>query len=733
MALTTAQLAYAVRLTADAALAPDAALAAELDRHKAIADAYIAEYAPNAPTDVKDGATILFVGYMYDGPQVQPGGIVLTYPVAWRNSGAQGLLARWRVRRAGVIGSGGAAGATAGLDQAAVDRRIRALVADWAEQGNTEDIPLDKLGHAPGTGGGGLSAAQRIALDGAAQVDSFEINGRDLSLSSEGGGSATLDLPGISVQDEGQQLGTVNTVDEINFRGAGVTVTRTGVRVDVEVPGGGGGGGLDAAQVDAAIKANEDVVGLREFEAALRTARDVLTAVNVTIQNGAATLGVPIMGTPEVPGADPDRELVLTTAPGGALRFDLSALLAKPAVAHAATLSSSNAVVFTAGGVEYFLARSTDSPSQFLFSADTAGTYNVAITESSIDLSPWARRSNADTIPVAKLPNIPSAKLPPAARLPGVQVLSDGGTDGGLSIADLTTQRFGVSQSLGLDLDDHPRGEFHIRINFTITARNSTLLGFSPSGSLSAPADDTTSLDGLAFASDVAALPALAQQTNAAQRHEVGGAIAVYGGDVEAIGRIHVYLAHDANNVAAFFLRWAPGEQDTGNITVGIVSHVTFLPSDSAAAQGAVNHVGPLIATIDIPTSTPGLGLIPATWVIAPDAPAGFSVTGRPQGQLNAPRQLPVGMQGIVLRASVGATVTSELYLPWSPFVADDGRFTGNIQRTYYGIAFSVAAPRRMLRFLIQREFLITSDVLGVYGNQDAIQANSKLEIMQWV
>lgn len=42
------------------------------------------------------------------------------------------------------------AGSTQGLNQAAVDARIRANVPDWAQSGNTEDIPRDKLDNAPG-------------------------------------------------------------------------------------------------------------------------------------------------------------------------------------------------------------------------------------------------------------------------------------------------------------------------------------------------------------------------------------------------------------------------------------------------------------------------------------------------------------------------------------------------------------------------------------------------------
>ena len=131
-----------------------------------------------------------------------------------------------------------------------------------------------------------------------------------------------------------------------------------------------------------------------EFEAALRQNAPLLTATNVTVRSGRETQGVLITGRPRIPDADPDRE-VIWTVDGSAVRFNLSTLLAKPAVARRTALNSTNAVVQWVGGKLCMLARSTHSPSQFLFSVDQAGAYAVAITLSSIDLEPWARRSNA--------------------------------------------------------------------------------------------------------------------------------------------------------------------------------------------------------------------------------------------------------------------------------------------------------------------------------------------------
>lgn len=139
-----------------------------------------------------------------------------------------------------------------------------------------------------------------------------------------------------------------------------------------------------------------------EFEEALRQNEALLPATSVSVPSGKESKPVAITGEPEVPEADPDRELIWTVGQSS-VRFNLAALLAKPKVALATPLNATNAVVLSVDGALCMLARSTDSPSQFLFSADAAGAYSVAITVSSIDLEPWARRSNPAKIPSAEL------------------------------------------------------------------------------------------------------------------------------------------------------------------------------------------------------------------------------------------------------------------------------------------------------------------------------------------
>ena len=93
------------------------------------------------------------------------------------------MLRRWTIRRGiSIDDPTAAAGAgstdTAVLDTDAVDARVRAIVADWAEVDNDDPIPADKLGNAPGDGGGGPSSVADVSdgrLPAAARGDASRV------------------------------------------------------------------------------------------------------------------------------------------------------------------------------------------------------------------------------------------------------------------------------------------------------------------------------------------------------------------------------------------------------------------------------------------------------------------------------------------------------------------------------------------------------------------------------
>ena len=92
MALTIAQLAGAIR-RGDGITNPAEPELSILTRMQAVAELQIQQYAPNAPDDVRDEATVRIVAYLYNSP---PSGGRQLYDNALSQSGAAGLLDLWR-------------------------------------------------------------------------------------------------------------------------------------------------------------------------------------------------------------------------------------------------------------------------------------------------------------------------------------------------------------------------------------------------------------------------------------------------------------------------------------------------------------------------------------------------------------------------------------------------------------------------------------------------------------
>lgn len=103
MAITLAQLAVGLRITADPTATLDAGVTAELTRVLAYATAVVQDRAPTAPDAYADEATLRIAGYLYDQPSA-PGGT--QWANAFRNSGAGSILAPYISRRAVAIGDG---------------------------------------------------------------------------------------------------------------------------------------------------------------------------------------------------------------------------------------------------------------------------------------------------------------------------------------------------------------------------------------------------------------------------------------------------------------------------------------------------------------------------------------------------------------------------------------------------------------------------------------------------
>ena len=122
-----------------------------------MSQAFVAIAAPDAPEAIADEATIRMTATLYDAPTAAAGD---RYAAAWRNSGAEALVSRWVVRRAGSEGEGVPTGgpSTGGLD----DAQVRAIVDEVLGQ----HADLENVHHTPPEGGeGGDVTGHNAAAD----------------------------------------------------------------------------------------------------------------------------------------------------------------------------------------------------------------------------------------------------------------------------------------------------------------------------------------------------------------------------------------------------------------------------------------------------------------------------------------------------------------------------------------------------------------------------------------
>ena len=160
MAVDLIQLAAALRL-GDGETAPTEPVAGLLVRLLRVSQDFVALAAPDAPEGIADEAAIRLTATLYDAPTAASGD---RYAAAWRNSGAEALVSRWVVRRAGSDGEGVpvVGPSTGGLS----DDQVRAIVQTLLD----EHAGLDTVHHTPPEGGGG---AEEVVVHNAAD-DSHE-------------------------------------------------------------------------------------------------------------------------------------------------------------------------------------------------------------------------------------------------------------------------------------------------------------------------------------------------------------------------------------------------------------------------------------------------------------------------------------------------------------------------------------------------------------------------------
>ena len=257
MAVDLIQLAAALRL-GDGVTAPTEPVAGLLSRLLLVSQDFVALAAPDAPEGIADEATIRMTATLYDSPTAAAGD---RYAAAWRNSGAEALVSRWVVRRAGSEGegvpvpTGGPGPSTGGLDAAQVRAIVDSVIGVHADVSNVH--------HTPPEGGGDVDTHNEAD-------DAHE----DIREALEGG--ITQD----SVADTAQRL-----IDDAGHA-SNVDLGRAGDRIDENrdnltdheaTPHGGGNGGTPtpatptppAVLVDAVVySAHGDVTaaGWRDYD-----------------------------------------------------------------------------------------------------------------------------------------------------------------------------------------------------------------------------------------------------------------------------------------------------------------------------------------------------------------------------------------------------------------------------------------------------------------------------------
>ena len=438
-----------------------------------------------------------------------------------------------------------------------------------------------------------------------------------------------------------------------------------------------------------------------------------------------------------MPVADPDRE-VIWTVDGNTVRFDLSALRAKPPVASGTDLDSSNSVVFSVGSTLCMLARTAASEtaaSQFLFSADRADTYSVELAVSSIDLEPWARRSNATKVAAANLPSpwLTQAQVDARVRaLTGMRILYTGPAVQ-MHIPNTDNSKEGAFTVLSptFDLDDNPAGA--LRVVMTVNIDNVAGIGFG------ALVDPVYTFEAVVLASKVSEQGTYVRG-GAIEGVEIGSRVNLYD-DTDRLGVLAFYLAKNANNELGYLFDYSGAGVAGLDVPLGASMEVSFSPTDApAAATSSTGHVGPLIAKLAIPAGPLAADARPnAAWVVQSGVP-GFDVTGRSNGELNVPRKLPDDMAGVVVRTKVGTSATntvSQVFLPWVPIhkdVAWDARIgPGTYGRNVFQLLASDDSTVRTVKLVLQRQWTGDKDMLFVAGNAERIKADTTIELLQWV
>ena len=555
----------------------------------------IDRYAPDAPVAMKHLALVRLVGYFWNSDNT----LVSRY--ALRDSGALNLLARWRVHRLGIVGTDSGAAPDAGGNGAQGPQGDPGPQGPKGDKGDKGDPgatgPQGPAGQGVPTGGtDGQVLTKASATDyDTAWEDAAAGAGGGLTQSQVDGRINTLippkrRIPDFAIGDAGE-VATVNaTGTAIEFKPVAaddaMTLTR---RTALPATAGFNDGDLInlSGVIYELVAATEDANFYR----------------GVIAQNAAGDTGYYGDSVFRFQPASPFNmrasfaKAGLVTAPANLyVKYHSGNEYADIVLNRASGRDTSTTWGYVhAPGTPGLETPTVGADFDLTVFSDTA--YSTAQTihtasrwekddRNEPDVNPIALGGNTDRWPKTKLPtdtayqaDIPSAVgITLLERTPGLTLTS-------------TTADFNVGNAPyywsnpGIDLDDHPHGEFHCSLELTILPTSDVNMGFVQGKANQLGADRQVALSNVIFASDIAELDDYVVGTNIQTLNGLNVfRQTVYSGST-IVGHYTIIFTHNANNEVGYHVFW-DGQAGATGATFNAELRVTFTPSDAASGGG---------------------------------------------------------------------------------------------------------------------------------------------------
>ena len=565
--LTVQQTIIAARILTDADNIPDQVLSVANVLYPGCL-ALINQYAPLAPDSVKNLALERLFGWMWES-DVQARRV--SDPL--RASGALPLLASYRVRRATIIAPEGD-----------VARSDVAGVADWAEEGNTDPIPVIKLTNAPqgdkgdkgDTGAAGPAgptgpqgATGPAGADGTDGADGATgpagpkgDKGDTGPRGPAGSASATADalshvnvLPSIAGFDVG---------DIINFNGelyelVASTEDANVLRGTLFARTGNYFGTAATGDVDFEFE------GVSPFNTRLRIRRTDLPSpptnlyIRITLSSGQ-TADIQ-MG--RAPGSD--------IATPGAERYAYNRIQGQPGLDVPTAGETYSIAVFSDSG--FSTAQSVHAAHRWEADDRDTPVNSIALVGNT---DRWGKdKVPSDTAYQADLPS-QVGTIVEDTIFPGFTLTPTSASQTGTASLQLFSPT--------LDLDDNANGEFHCELDLTLAPVSDVNMAFVRGVSNATPEQRNLVLSNIVFASNLAEEDDWANTSPENENGLTLFEVNLYSANT-ILGTYYLRLGHNSDNQVGIAYNYVGMAGATG-ATLTAELRVTFTPSDGAASSG---------------------------------------------------------------------------------------------------------------------------------------------------